>query len=78
MPKQPSFIHTERKQVFLTPETRTTIQARAIREGLSFSAAIEAFACFGLRRAPTSAASKSPLAATPAGASLAAVTPEQD
>jgi hypothetical protein len=78
MPRHASLTHTERKNVRLTPETRTTIQAWATREGLSFSAAIEALARFGLRRPPASTASRSAPAATPAGASLAAVTPKQD
>lgn len=52
MPRHPNFMRTERKQVFLTPDARTTIQAWADREGVSFSAAIESLARSGLRRAP--------------------------
>jgi hypothetical protein len=56
MPRHPTIIRTRRKQVFLTPEARTTIQAWADREGMSFSAAIEALARSGLRRAPAAVA----------------------
>jgi hypothetical protein len=76
MPRHASLTHTERKNVRLTPETRTTIQAWATQEGLSFSAAIEALARFGLRRAPASAASK--VAPIPATAPPATVAPKQD
>lgn len=71
MPRHPNFIRTERKQVFLTPEARTTIQCWADREGVSFSAAIEALARSSLRRAPTGVATRPPVS-TPVSASPAA------
>jgi hypothetical protein len=77
MPRHASPTHTERKNVRLTPETRTTIQAWATREGLSFSAAIEALARFGLRRAPATPASRS-VPATPLAGAPPTVVPEQD
>jgi hypothetical protein len=56
MPRYASITHTERKHVRLTPEARTTIQRWADREGLSFSAALEALAQRALRRTPPGAA----------------------
>jgi hypothetical protein len=78
MPKHASLTHTERKNVRLTPETRTIIQAWATREGLSFSAAIEALARFGLRRVQATSASRSAAAPPPVFAPSTAVVPEQD
>ena len=64
MPRHGSVVPTERKHVRLTPEARTTIQRWADREGLSFSAALEALARRALRRAPAGAALWTPPAAT--------------
>ena len=55
MPRHPNHVHTERKQVWLTPEARDLIQAWADREGTTFSAAIETLARLGLGQEPRDA-----------------------
>ncbi|MDQ3701435.1 MAG: hypothetical protein M3442_11010 [Chloroflexota bacterium] len=76
MPRHPNFMRTQRKQVFLSSETRTTIQSWADRQGVSFSAAIEALARSSLRRALGGAATRAPEAPL-AGASPTVVPTAQ-
>jgi hypothetical protein len=78
MPRHPNSIRTERKQVFLTPEVRTTIQTWADREGLTFSAAIEALAQRGLRRAPAGASTKRAPGSAAVDTSSAVALPAND
>jgi hypothetical protein len=78
MPRHPSFIRTERKQVFLAPEIRTTIQAWADREGLTFSAAIEALAQRELRRAPAGLPARTASVAAAIDATPDVIAPELD
>src|SRR5215218_9270646 len=78
MPRHASTAPTERKQVHLTPDARTTIQAWADREGLTFSAAIEALARRGLRRAPAGTTATPAPASGTVGTSSGAASPERD